>query len=249
MRKLAALLVCVVSWLAWSKEQFVVLSHEPLRQLPSLVKQVRVAYRNAGIRIDVRYLPSKRAIITSQESDWVDAVMARVPEFGEMNSGFVRVPVPLWRTDIGSVMRKQSDRVFTWQDLNTDKGLRVGALRGIIAIEKQLNRGEIVYVNTAEQGVSLVNRDRIDVFVLPLAYFPSNLPPDAYQNVKLCTRALAKVELFHFIHTRHEHLLPVITAELATQFPTPFVADLSNTLQAEQGAVGTPLQVVMCQNT
>ena len=206
----------LILWATTASAKFSILSHEPVKNLPEITQHILDAYDALDVDVELVFVPSKRALHKASRELWVDAVLMRVPEFGDAYPEFVMLDTPVWNTSIVAIVNKDSVTTYTLPNLKTFR--RIGALRGIIAIEPYVDEKIHVMVETAEQGVALVELDRLDAFIVPITYYQNVIAANPYPSTKIQEEYLKEVTLYHFIRRTHQTLVNPLNEQLKKQF-------------------------------
>ena len=191
-------------------QEFDIISGHPAKPLSEVRRTILSVYASLGIDAQIVFVPPRRALVESAQKPWVDAVMLRVAEFSLLNSDYIRIDVPVWDARMELVLPVGDNNRYDWDNLNQLKSLRLGALRGIIAIEQRLSRTGVIYLDKVNQGIEMVASGKLDAFVTPNLTDGKMILPD---TTKLSRVPLSQEPVYHFIHKRHEELAKSITAE------------------------------------
>lgn len=174
------LLVMIVSLAitekGWTQEKSITLAtmnFEPLygESLPEggvFTALTREAFRRVGYRIDVQFMPWKRAIETTKRGDY-DGVMGAVLN-SERAPFFVATEAIV---PYETVLFSRSEEIITYTDLSELQSYKIGTVRGISA-ENILKAANLTFesVGEYEQNLKKLMAKRIDLiagnnFVIP----------------------------------------------------------------------------------
>jgi len=175
---------------------------------------LRTVYRRAGIGIEFVDMPAKRALAESSEGR-VDGEVQRIRAVGEQYPTLLAVPVPINFIEPAAFTTRLEFAVAGWQSLrpyslaivrgvgSSERGTqgmpRVEAVASMDQLMQMVASGRVeVGVNDRFSGLLVLRRLGLDKLVHPLA------PP------------LERIELFHFVHTRHRELIPRLEEQLRT---------------------------------
>lgn len=186
------------------------------KQAPQFETLIIQAYQELNIQVEIIRMPAKRALAESSKNTWVDAELARVAEAEVYLPNFIRIATPLMTAGVNSYSLKNDIDISDWQSL---KNYHVVTLRGLIGITSKLKQTNIVFheTSTVEQAIKMLKMDRMDILVLPeLLLNEDNLAHLASAG-PLQKKTIAQFEVFHFIHKRHENLVPQLTLNLQKQ--------------------------------
>ena len=203
-------------WSNGALAKFSVLSHEPVKNLPDITQHIVDAYKALDMEVELVFVPSKRALHKASKELWVDAVLMRVPEFAETYTEFVMLDTPVWTTSIVAVVGNNTSTEYTLPTLKDFN--RIGALRGIIAIEPYIDERKHAMVDTAEQGIAMVELGRLDAFIVPITYYQNVIEKTPYPTTRIQDNHLKQVTLYHFVRRTHLALVDSLNEQLQIQF-------------------------------
>lgn len=196
-RRIAPVLLSLLPWLAWAGGPP---DSEPLRLLVSTAASARgeaiadaavtLVMRHAGRSYTLTREPVARALASFQAGRY-DADMLRMPQFGQLVPGAVRVDPHLLSTTIQALSRSPAVAPRSWAEL---RGLRVAHVRGIKVIEIGLAGHPAVEVTSSAQAcLGMVAMSRVDVCLLNAEHDFG--PPETVEGVALHRTVLARVNL------------------------------------------------------
>ena len=170
------------------------------------------AYQNLGIKLDIIHVPVGRSLLLANSGE-VDGEVSRIKKVASDYTNLIRIPVPINYVDI---------RMFTYNKklLSHDQGIsrfyRIGCIKGVVLSEKiikQLN--ETCHTVTGfKQAIGLLNKNKIDVLILPLTvglYFKDT---DLQFSSSYYGKTLGTEPLYHYLHKKHFELVPKLTEQL-----------------------------------
>ena len=202
----------ILPTLASDKDTLVIVSIEEKSTLKPVIELVSAAYNNLNYNTEFYYLPISRGLVEAQKNTWVDAELGRVESAQYILTDFIKVPVKIFTTDVVAYYLSPSMTVNGWESLSK---YRIASLNGFVAIQDKIERYNLKDINlvvSAQQCFKLLAAGRVDIILLPknmgkmLATVDNELQ---VKEVKLDT-----ISLYHFIHKRHQHLVPLLTKEL-----------------------------------
>ena len=190
-----------------------IVAPEEAKIIQGAINNVSMAYQNLGINIDVVYLPAQRAIAEAQKNTWVDAELFRIESASNVLPQFIKVPTKLFEMDVIVYSTNRSITLDGWISL---KNYRLATMRGLIHVKQRIEEFDLTdtqFVTSAQQLVSLLLLDRVDLVVLPRImgnkYFPANSVGKFQETL------IEKVSIYHFLHKRHQQLVTPLAAELS----------------------------------
>lgn len=168
------------------------------------------AYEPLGIELEIEENPAERSLMLSN-SGMVDGELIRVPVIERNYKNLIRVNVPIYSVYFVGFVKRPDISIQDWSSLPRYK---IGTVIGYKYVEirtKRMNRDLQPHHNNV---LLMLNEGRIDIAILSL--FDGLI---AIKNLKLQTiRALKPplhtAPMFHYLHKKHQHLVPEITNSL-----------------------------------
>lgn len=178
-------------------------------------QQLTQAYRALGYQLNIQYLPAERSLKMSSQGKF-DGELFRIAAVGQHYPELLQVPVPLAKIELYAFVRAGREHEFgLWQQ---DPALRIGFVRGFKMAELYQVAGHKTIVNTAGQAVQMLQQNKIDVLLEDLQTLHEATAGDEQAaNLSRLPEVLATEELFHFVHQRHQQLIPVLSEQLRRQ--------------------------------
>jgi len=175
--------------------------------LAAASKQVlEQAYAQLGIEIETRAWPSERALVLSNYGD-LDGEVIRISQVGKQYTNLIRVPVPVNYFD-AMVFTKRSDIVVDgWESL---KPLSVLMRIGSKYAEYGIQGPNVRKLPSYEEVFQTLNNSRFDVAVSTRIIGTQEVNKLGLKDVLMMEPPLQSYELFHFLHRKHENLVPDI---------------------------------------
>ncbi|MDP4983678.1 substrate-binding periplasmic protein [Pseudoalteromonas tunicata] len=175
-----------------------------------LYKEIQLlhqAYQAIGCDFTVLTMPAGRAIIEDIRDDSIDGEVVRGRNFSNLVTDFIAIPTPIMTMEVFAFSKTKKIEYATWNAL---KPYRIATVRGFTVIEKQLQKHQqITLLNTATQAFELLEKDRVDIVILP-----APLRQLATFNIETLQPALLEQPLYHFLHKRHQHLITPLNLEI-----------------------------------
>lgn len=200
----------------------------PLNQVG--IPLMQEIYQELGITIDVVEIPPAREVsLYSGSGELLDGTLARVVGFRDQAPQAIRIPVALAHINLVafSTLEKLPKLAPT-----SDHPIRVGQLRGIDFGIESSKRVEIISVNTTEQLMAMLARQRIDMAIaseLGGAFFVKS---NGYENVRIVAQPLKMIPVYHYLHRKHEPLVPEVTQVMTRLHDSGYMADQHNKFRA-----------------
>jgi polar amino acid transport system substrate-binding protein len=170
------------------------------------------AYRNIGYELHIQYLPAERSLKMSSQGKF-DGELFRIAAVGQHYPQLLPVPVPLARVELYAFVRAGREHEFgLWQQ---EPNLRIGFVRGFKMAELYQVAGPKTIVNTPGQAVQMLQQNKIDLLLEDLQSLRDATAGDEHAaHLHKLPELLATEELFHFVHQRHQQLIPKLSEQL-----------------------------------
>ena len=191
------------------------IQHEDSIQSSNLNKLAELilteAYQRLGIKMNVVYLPSERAIWSANKK-FTDGVLFRAAGIENKFPQLHQVNVPLLTTKISAYSKGKRFKINGWESLNA---YQIAYLRGLKAVE--INTAQIksqtFRVNSLAQAMKMLDAGRVDL-VLAGNFNDSNESFAAFPDVTVLKPAIAEFPVYHYLHQQHLALVPKLEAVL-----------------------------------
>lgn len=171
-----------------------------------------VAYEQLGISITAEYLPNERAIVDANDGV-LDGVLDRRAGMSETYPNLIIVPVVLMTSD-WVVFTKQTR--FTVQGWESLRPYAIALQRGSKGPEKATEGMKRTIVTSKDQLFKMLEADRVDVVLAIREDGLRVLKQLGFTDITILEPSLQQVPVYHYLHKKHEALIPKITAVLQT---------------------------------
>ncbi len=210
-------------------ERFEISVPEDAKSFLMLAEPVEAAYAKLGHHINLNFFPAKRSLLEAQKNPNIDGDLGRIAEAGGAYPGLLRVPVAIYTARAVGLTKQPTLSIQTIEDFQYHK---LSAIRGIIFTDMHLKHFDTTYINDLEQGLMLLDTDRVDVFVIPSMYDLHNQALISQHELHTISLPFPEVKVYHHIHERHRALLPALTQAMheVTRNPIEQVTPLVTTL-------------------
>jgi len=172
---------------------------QPITQL------IEQAYKALGYQVTIVRLPAGRSLRMANQGLY-DGELFRIGGLQQQFPELIQVPVPLRQLQLFAYVQRSKKR--DWQSWQTSKELIIGHVRGFKLASQITFAGSRVETTTLTQARELLLQGKIDL----LLEDEWSLAPDA-ELYRLPT-VLAQAELFHYVHSRHQALVPLLSQQL-----------------------------------
>lgn len=175
---------------------------------------LRRAYQKIGIRIEVLELPGLRGLMYSQEGN-TDGDAFRTQGIEKEYTNLKRIDVVVSVDEMYLFVKRGNEfPVKGWESISKD--IIVGYQRGVMFAEKNTAKYEIRTqpVGSSVQLFQMLAVGRVDAIIagsdMGLRFIKEH---DLQETVRLSPPIHTSV-LYHYLHKKHAHLVPKITAVL-----------------------------------
>lgn len=178
---------------------------------------LKVLYAKAGIRIEIVPLSGKRALIESSQGR-LDGEVHRIHEIGELYPTLIRVPTATNYIE-QTVFSKNKEVVV--KDCESLRGKLVGRARGVRYAEMCTEGMDTVAVfSDSNSLMKSLNRDIVDYAITSRLNGLVQLKLLGATSVAPLEPTLGKRLLFHYLHEKHQDLIPKLNAILVSMEKT-----------------------------
>lgn len=196
------------------------------------------AYSRIGVTVSVRRLPGDMALQASNagevagEVHRIDGIMERFPNL-------VQVPVPINYFDIAVYSRNPAFRPAVWRDLAP---LRIGVVRGVLAIEQATRGMKVRQVDTYEELFPLLVRGEVDAIAAPVVAALDAIKRHPELTGIAQNAILDSYLLYHYLHRDHAFLIPVIQPVLMAMLRDGTTASIRERTYADLAPVRAAME-------
>ncbi|GAA0859670.1 hypothetical protein GCM10009114_34010 [Aliiglaciecola litoralis] len=167
------------------------------------------AYQSLGYRVKYQKIPLARSFVEA-DAGRIDGLRARVGDVEKEFVNLIKIPVPLFEFEMVMLADRRKCGVCDYQWIE-----QVAVARGFRAFEyfqsKQSNPVKPIYVTHAQQAFNMVMEGKVSGAVMSGASVPKVYSAMSHHWIKT---TLARLADYHFVHRKHEHLVPKLTQVL-----------------------------------
>ena len=173
---------------------------------------LREAYKRIGIQIQIKEFPAERSLLMSNEGQ-SDGDVNRIKEVEKLYTNLIRVPIVVNTVEWVAFSNNVRFPVEGWESL---KPYKIALRRGMKIAEIKTEGMSREVVTTDEQIFKLLDIGRVDVAVSDLLTGRIELKRLNLESIFKLEPPLTTVELYHYLHKKHENLVAKITESLQT---------------------------------
>ncbi|WP_111494058.1 substrate-binding periplasmic protein [Marinobacter bohaiensis] len=184
--------------------RFASIPDNPLDEVGVLL--IRTIYDQLDIEVEILDIPPARALTLLRQGH-LDGSLAR-PEGFETRVD-VAVPVPVRLSQVQVVGFARADRLARLQTAST-MPLRVGLLLGLPPHMNTAAHLHPVEAHTSRQLMAMADKARVDLALDVDVVGAHVIREDHLANLRIVTTPLRRIDVYHFLHQRHEALVPQV---------------------------------------
>ena len=167
-------------------------------------------YDRIGIKIRIQTFPANRALNLSNSGEF-DGEVQRIDGISEDYPNLIKVPEPIFYLEACAFVKNTEIRIKGWKSL---KPYRIGIPRGFKYLENNTDGMNRLVVSSIEQLFYLLNEGRIDIVIISKNYGQAFLKAHRDMRIRQITPPIIKVPLYHYLHKKHNALVPVVEARI-----------------------------------
>lgn len=169
-------------------------------------------YENIGINITISPLPGDRAQFAAK-SGKKDGEIMRIWTYGEENKNLVRVPTPYYYLEtMPFILKGKQITVTTKNDLQQYKLAKVRGVKHTNNITQGLS--DVYNMNSTTNMFKLLRSGRVDIALTNTLDGNHIIAKHGLNDVTPLDKPLVSLPLYHYVHAKHKHLVPVVDAEI-----------------------------------
>jgi hypothetical protein len=198
----------------WAQDVLVFSAVEKSLPAQSIGEVLRRAYARLGIRIVIRELPGKRGLFYADRGV-TDGATFRIRGIENEYPHLLRIDVPLHVDKMYLyVKRGREFRLKGWESLPPK--MTVGYQRGVKFAEKltAMHGIKTEAVDHPEQLLKMLEFGRVDAVIEGTEKVQLVSKKLGFQDIVRLTPPIHTSVLYHYLHEKHAHLAPRITAVL-----------------------------------
>lgn len=171
---------------------------------------LREAYKRLGIDIVIERMQGRKALEASNSGE-VDGEVQRIDGITRSFKNLLQIPIPINYLE-GTVFSKRYN--FPIQGWFSLEPYRVGIVKGILFAERGTKGMDVRVADDYPELVGMLENDEIDVAVMPRINGRVALKQSDAKDIRELDGVLETLMLYHYLHRKHEHLVPKLTKQL-----------------------------------
>lgn len=170
-------------------------------------KILQKAYSKAGIQIKPAYFPLEESLQRSNSGE-TDGELVRIEKITELYGNLKQVPVEIIFVEAVAFSKNTSLKIKDWNDL---RGHKVTIVKGNKFIEKATQEIPREVAPGFKEALDALVQNKTEIVVIPRLSALQLYYTHDYDNIKPVSDVLQKLPLYHFVHKKNAHLIPIIT--------------------------------------
>ena len=179
-------------------------------------KILEIAYQRAGLDFSPRFVQLNKSLELSNNGE-VDGELARVKTINKEYKNLLIIPVSLISVQAIAFSKNKNIKIKSFNDL---KNYNFTIIKGAKFIEKRTKDMKRNLVDNFQDAFDDLHNDKIEVIVVPKLAGLKALFFNNYYDIKAISEPLESLKLYHFVHKKNAHLIPILTPILKTMQET-----------------------------
>lgn len=165
------------------------------------------AYSEANISTKFIYTNLEQSLINSNNGTY-DGEIARIKDITKKYKNLVIVPISTITIEAIAFSKNKNLHIKSWDDLKNKNFLIV---RGVKFIENATKDIKKEYADSFSEALKMLNDDKIEIVVVPKLSGLTSIYQNQYKDIKMVSKSLKSVDLYHFVHKKNKHLVKILT--------------------------------------
>jgi hypothetical protein len=170
-------------------------------------KVLQKAYAKAGLEMQPLFLPLEDSLQRSN-SGQTDGELVRIKKITQSYPNLRQVPVEIMSVEAIAFSKNTALVINKWSDLH---GHKVTIVKGTKFIEHATKDIPREVVLSFKEAFEALRQDKTEILVIPKLAGLRLYYMNEYDDIKPVSSALTRLSLYHFVHKKNIHLLPIIT--------------------------------------
>ncbi len=228
---ITAILFNFFTMTAWATSyHFAAIEHLAEQEVGKII--ITAVYKKLGYDIEISSYPGKRAEHDASKGI-KDGEIMRIWTYGDQNPSLVRVPTPYYYLVTTAFIRKDTQvEIYSKADLAK---YRLGRVRGIKHTDNITeDMPNVVEANSTANMFKLLDKGIIDVALADYIdgqWVIANHP--SLSNIYAHPEFLAKWSLYHYLHKKHQALVPKVDKVIKEMTNSGELAQLIDNARAQ----------------
>lgn len=185
-------------------------------------KILKKAYHKLGIDISILELPASEALQRSNSGS-ADGEVQRIDGISRNFPNLIQVPIPINYIQGAVFSKKKKRKLRGWHSL---RRFKIGLVKGVVFAEKGTRGMQVQMAGSYAELLDLLLNDKVDIIVVPYINGVDSIRQHPQGDKLHLNGILETYLLYHYLHKRHEKLLPAITARLKKMLLNGSIPDM-----------------------
>ena len=168
---------------------------------------VQKAYKRAGINVSVTWDTLQQSLLDSNMGI-NDGQVGRADGITKKFSNLIKVPISTSQIEAVAFSKNDSIEISSWADLK-DKDFMV--IHGTKFIEYATKDFKRKYANSFDEAMKNLHENKVDIVIAPKIGGLYSIFRNGYKDIQIVSLSLQDKKLYHFVHKKNKHLIPIIT--------------------------------------
>ena len=200
------------------------LENDPAAEIAEQI--LNLAYQRLGITLVVKKFPGERSLYSANNGE-TDGELYRKIGMERDYPNLVIVPIPLQTYEIVIFTLATDFNVHGWESLSP---FVIGYVKGIKIIEQNTKGMRVEPAVTMRQAFLKMSLGRSDVVIANRASGLAVLKELNMTDVRVLKPALASFAVFHYLHKKHQDLVPKLSAVLKQMQSDKSIEDIQKSV-------------------
>jgi len=165
------------------------------------------AYTKANIPVSFKLLNLQESLQKSNAGIY-DGEISRIKDINKHYTNLRIIPISTIEIQAVAFSKNKKSIINSYADL---EGKNFAIVRGAKFIETATKDYAKTYKKNFYEALESLNNNEIDIIVCPKLAALSIIYKKKYTNIHIVSQSLQNVKLYHFVHKKNTHLIPIIT--------------------------------------
>ncbi|MCP4352008.1 MAG: transporter substrate-binding domain-containing protein [Desulfobacterales bacterium] len=191
-------------------EKLVLSTFESDPFVTTAVRIIQEAYKRSGIEAEIRHYPGERAVNMANHGK-TDGEVFRVAGIDKQYKNLHMVPIAITGTEIVVFSKAVNFQVKGWDSL---KPYKISFLKGFKMAEAKTQGMKVFPTGALEALFKVLDKGRVDIVIESRIGGLSFIKKYGFTGIKPLEPPLETVKVYHYLHKKHQYLVPRITKVL-----------------------------------
>ena len=164
-------------------------------------------YDRAGIDVSFHFGNLQESLEKSDRGVY-DGEISRIKIINKKYKNLMMVPVSTLNIEAVAFSKDKNLKINSFADL---KGKKFAIVRGAKFIEYETKDMNKVYKKSFKEAIESLEKGEIDIAVLPKLAGLTIVYEHNYRKIRIVGGSLISLKLYHFVHKKNAHIIPIIT--------------------------------------